>query len=219
MREAREIAMWFIKNNFDTPRNTFDGNMKLQKLLYFAQLINLAKYDEPLFSNDMYAFKNGTVVEDVRLEYKNHFSDFVKESSATELRLDPNALHTLDLTQKIFGELDARELSDLNHEQYSWKNAYTRSKRGDDYVKSLGKVSIESVRIQDLPKINQVIEAHQMISEEPQSFEVINGKRFYYNPFEITIDDELAANLLLYTNGESDSYTVYNDETAGLVVY
>ena len=30
-----DYAKWFLENNLDTPRNTFKGNMKLQKLLFF----------------------------------------------------------------------------------------------------------------------------------------------------------------------------------------
>ena len=44
-----DYTNWFLENNLDNPRNTYKGNMKLQKLLFFAQLISLAKNNKLLF--------------------------------------------------------------------------------------------------------------------------------------------------------------------------
>ena len=54
-----DYAKWFLENDLDTPRNTFKGNMKLQKLLFFAQLISLAKNNKLLFDEEFCAFENG----------------------------------------------------------------------------------------------------------------------------------------------------------------
>ena len=43
MKNVFDYAKWLMDNNLDNPRNTFKGNMKLQKLLFFAQLISPAK--------------------------------------------------------------------------------------------------------------------------------------------------------------------------------
>ena len=47
MRKAIDFAKYFIKEELDNPRNSFDGNMKLQKLLVYSNLINLALYNKP----------------------------------------------------------------------------------------------------------------------------------------------------------------------------
>lgn len=54
-----DYTKWFLENNLDTPRNTFKGNMKLQKLLFFAQLISLTKNNKLLFDEQFCAFENG----------------------------------------------------------------------------------------------------------------------------------------------------------------
>ena len=38
--EPKKVAEWFIQKNLDNPTNTFKGNMKLQKLLFFAYYFN-----------------------------------------------------------------------------------------------------------------------------------------------------------------------------------
>ena len=65
-----DVTKWFLENNLDTPRDTFKGNMKLQKLLFFAQLISLAKNNKLLFDDEFCAFENGMVMEKIRIAYK-----------------------------------------------------------------------------------------------------------------------------------------------------
>lgn len=77
MRDVYDFAKFFIKNGADSSPNTYDGNMKLQKLLVFADLANIAEYGEPLFGDQVLAFKNGCVVEKVRLRYKMIMLHFI----------------------------------------------------------------------------------------------------------------------------------------------
>ena len=42
MRDVYDFAKFFIKNGADSSPNTYDGNMKLQKLLVFAALATTA---------------------------------------------------------------------------------------------------------------------------------------------------------------------------------
>ena len=50
MKDVYEFAKFFIKEDADTTPNTYDGNMKLQKLLVLANLAHIAEYNEPLFN-------------------------------------------------------------------------------------------------------------------------------------------------------------------------
>lgn len=43
MRDVYDVAKYFIKNDADSFPNTYEGNMKLQSLLVFANMINVAK--------------------------------------------------------------------------------------------------------------------------------------------------------------------------------
>ena len=81
MRDVYDFAKFFIKNGADSRPNTYDGNMKLQKLLVLADLANIAEYGEPLFGDQVLAFKNGCVVEKVRLRYKNDYVAFKTDAT------------------------------------------------------------------------------------------------------------------------------------------
>lgn len=43
MRNVYDVAKYFINNDADSFPNTCEGNMKLQSLLVFANMINVAK--------------------------------------------------------------------------------------------------------------------------------------------------------------------------------
>ena len=92
--------------------------MKLQKLLFFAQLISLAKNNKLLFDEEFCAFENGMVMENVRLEYKNNLSKLLNYSGND---LSEDDLEILELTKNIYGSEDADTLSNMTHQFEYWK--------------------------------------------------------------------------------------------------
>ncbi|WP_261133052.1 hypothetical protein, partial [Bacillus sp. Marseille-Q3570] len=77
--KALDLAKWFIKHDFDKPKNTIEGNSKLQNLIYFSQLIHLAKNGDTLFNDKIYASENGSVIEPINKQYYD--KDFISEAS------------------------------------------------------------------------------------------------------------------------------------------
>ncbi|EOS7993968.1 SocA family protein, partial [Enterococcus hirae] len=127
MRNVKEYAKFFLqKGLIDTP-NTFDGNMKLQKLLFFANLINYSKHEDLLFKEDMLAFENGTVIEEVRQKYKNDYYSFMEEAKQFQANFSEKEYEVLNDTIKIFGRLSAKDLSNLNHEFDFWNIRFENS--------------------------------------------------------------------------------------------
>ena len=58
-----DVAKWFCSQGIIENLNSEEGNMKLQKLLFFAQLIYMAKHNgETMFEEKFNAFKNGMVL-------------------------------------------------------------------------------------------------------------------------------------------------------------
>jgi uncharacterized phage-associated protein len=217
--KALDIAKWFIRNGYDNPRNTWDGNMKLQKLLYFAQLIHLANYGDPLFDNPIFAYKNGSVVEEVRVTYRDNHELLIKQANEFEGDFTEEQLNTLKITAEIFGKIEPTELSELNHLHQSWKEAYQKSDTGFGYRrKELSEISVESLKKYDLDKISEILAAHQSAGQSGQKYEIVNGVKFYYNPGEITLTDEIIEQLEAF-QGDEKSYSIYLDKNIGLVIY
>ncbi len=69
MYTPRQIADYILTlSNAEIGELT--SNLKLQKLLYYAQGVHLAAFDAPLFEEDMVAWNYGPVVESVYKQYK-----------------------------------------------------------------------------------------------------------------------------------------------------
>lgn len=156
-----DYTKWFLENNLDTPRNTFKGNMKIQKLLFFAQLINLAKNKKLLFNDKFCAFENGMVMESVRLEYKNNLSNLLnykrKEFSKEELEV-------LELTKNIYGHEDADTLSNMTHQFEYWKKYLNLSNNEFDYKDKKKSVVPNKELEKELDNIKDVLDAYEIMN-------------------------------------------------------
>lgn len=219
---AIDIAKLFIKKGLDYPRNTLDGNMKLQKLVYFSQLIHLAKYGKPLFDDPIYAFKHGSVIENVRQAYQYNNNWLVNESMKFEEDLIEEEKESIELTERIFGNLTANELSELNHQQFSWKSSYDRSV--DDFFdyhhKEASIIDIERIIEHDIEKVQQLLLAFEVSKESKKHFIVINSITFYFEPDQTVLNDEILSELEEFTHDCTESiYTFYFDENLGLVIF
>lgn len=214
---AIEFAKWFINGGYDVPRNTLEGNMRLQKLLYFAQLIHLARYGKVLFSDPIHAFRNGLVIEDVRLRYKNDFLNLIREAQSSVFDFSHEEMATLKITVDIFGDCSVDELSRLNHLQHSWRTAFEASRNGNFHQKELAKIQIDDLMNDDLQNIRQVLNAYEMASVNDKYIEV-NGVRYYYNSAEIEINENLISQLKAFPAKET-AYSICCDESQGLIIY
>lgn len=107
------------------------SNLKLQKLLYYAQGISLALRDEPLFPDRIEAWDHGPVCPPVYGQYKTHGSnaipapvEFDPGSVSPEARDVMNEVHT------VYGQFSAWRLREMTHEEPPYKDHYRAGKKG-----------------------------------------------------------------------------------------
>lgn len=121
---ASQVARWFLAYNRVTEAEEgaeYISNLKLQKLLYYAQGCFLAVTDKPLFLDDIVAWQHGPVVECVYHEYKAngangiHFTDDFDFSEFTD---EENAL--LKEVYDTFGQYSAWKLRNMTHAETPW---------------------------------------------------------------------------------------------------
>ena len=100
--------------------------MKMHKLMYFAQRESLIRHNMALFYGVFYGWKYGPVLKEVRTAYKQ--GDFSHE-------FDEVSEETKDLLQFIlerYGSLSSWKLSSLSHGEFSWKKARQGLESGED---------------------------------------------------------------------------------------
>lgn len=225
MNKAINFAKWFIKNSKGFS-NSFEGNMKLNKLLYFSQLISLVKNNEPLFNDDLYAFKNGVVVESVRREYYYNYTQLKKDAELFEESFTKEEKEILEIGNDIFGHVDAKELSKLTHEHSCWNDYYNKSKNDNWYIKEESKIPVEDIVMnyqEDLNLVKEILFAYyenknSSNTNEIEKFIEINNVKYFYNPNEIKLDNNLR-DVLANFPAEDNAYSLYIDDNQGLVIY
>lgn len=141
--KAIDIAEYFIylssKDPIDEDENKnpiFEGitNLKLQKILYFAQAYFMVKTSQPLFEEKIEAWKYGPVVREVYAKYKENGSSpiFNKENN---FKLSIEDQRLMEAVWEIFGKHSASKLVDIVHHQAPWVDSYQR--RANNEIKAL----------------------------------------------------------------------------------
>lgn len=220
MKQAIECAKYIMSQRDSDFMNTFDGNMKLQKLLFFANMISLSENGELLYNDVIQAFENGCVIENVRLNYKNNFDNFKKEScNYLPSDFEQKDFDALNLTMKIFGSVTAKELSELTHQFDFWKKRYEDSKLPNGTYDSSKNIITREDMVSEIDKISVILNSFRESSNANYRTDTINGVIFSFeDDFNITSDIEK----ILYNFSKEamdSSYSVYLDNESGLVIY
>lgn len=122
---VQDIARWILsRNKFEEAfeGGDFISNLKLQKLLYYAQGSYLGLKDEPLFNEEIEAWTYGPVVPEVYHEYKGYGSKLIDTSEmifSTDV-IDPEDVKVLEEVYQVFGQYSASKLVKMTHEETPW---------------------------------------------------------------------------------------------------
>ncbi|MDR0853954.1 MAG: DUF4065 domain-containing protein [Clostridiales Family XIII bacterium] len=123
---ADQIANWFLAYNRQFEAS-FDGellsNMKLQKLLYYAQGSFLALEGYPLFRDKIEAWMHGPVVPSVYHRFSSIGSNGIdiSENGVEIPDLSDGETEILERDFEVFGRYSAWELRNMTHDETPWK--------------------------------------------------------------------------------------------------
>jgi uncharacterized phage-associated protein len=124
MIDCINAARYFIVRAYEDGIEAEMTNMKVQKLLYYSQSLYLALHDEPLFDEEIQAWRYGPVCPPAYRFY----SEF--EAKQLPIPTPEFLLEIPDENKKIleeiweyFGGYHAYRLSDMTHLEFPWKKA------------------------------------------------------------------------------------------------
>ena len=122
---ASDVARWFLWRNDAEMRagdSEYISNLKLQKLLYYAQGIYLALSGKKLFSDNLVAWAHGPVVVDVYHEYCSNGSRGIEynESLRPKEKYSKEERNVLEQVYNYFGQYSAWKLRNMTHEERPW---------------------------------------------------------------------------------------------------
>lgn len=119
--KAYDVAKVFLKLSKPEYGDVLT-NLKLQKLVYYAQGFHLALHNKPLFSEPIVHWEHGPVVEDLYHKLKTYTSkpvpvdnDFEPSSVFTD-----EQLALIADVNKVYGQFSAWKLRDMTHMESPW---------------------------------------------------------------------------------------------------
>ena len=144
MITALDVSEYFLKGLSEPDEGDIISNLKLQKLLYYAQGIHLTKYDEPLFEDEIVHWPHGPVVISVYKEYKIHgtqalpIPEVIKNISS----FSNTYKDSIRLTYNNYGRYSAWVLSQKTHQEDPWKNTNQDEIITKEAIKNFFKVEL-----------------------------------------------------------------------------
>jgi len=117
---ANFFISWSIRNG-----DSSITHLKLQKLVYYAQVWSLVWDKEELFSNEFKAWVHGPVCEELFQKYKDYGSS---EITIVDDRYNENVFSdyqraTLEQVWEMYGDYSGEFLREMTHSERPWKRA------------------------------------------------------------------------------------------------
>lgn len=121
---AEDVAKYFIwRTNQDEEYGDNITNLKLQKLVYYAQGFHLAWYEEPLFGDQIEAWAHGPVVRPLYFKYQTYGAKPIPTPEDFDpASLDQQTKAVLEEVYSVYGQFSAWGLRNLTHEEAPWQD-------------------------------------------------------------------------------------------------
>lgn len=180
--EAIKTAKWFLNSNPSLRNGYNDGNTKLNKLLYFSNLMFYSVKGENLVEEPFEKWDNGPVIREIYKNYRYNGLDCAG-NLYVDIK-DKEILQILHIVDFVYGDMSARQLSEESHKSSIWqdaeKNQYIDFSNIDEKEKKL---------------MTNLYETYANVDFQNLGTEKINGNKYYYDKRDIQMTDELILDL------------------------
>ena len=118
---AHEVAKYLV-SLVDEDAGDSISNLKLQKLLYYAQGGFLAVHDKPLFPEAIKAWEHGPVVPQEYHAFKEFGGGPIPVEQVDLTRYSPEVREVLDEVNSVYGQFTASKLRAMTHSEPPWRD-------------------------------------------------------------------------------------------------
>ena len=121
---VEQVVEWFLRYAEIVGCDDL-SNLKLQKLLYYAQSAHLAEFNgEPLFSDPILAWNHGPVVESIWRKYTKYGNVPIPADKEVDLSgvFEPTDETELEQVFELFGQYSPWALRNMIYKEAAWKN-------------------------------------------------------------------------------------------------
>ena len=137
MATVFDVADYFLAKT-DLHAGDAITNLKLQKLVYYAQGFSLALMDRPLFAEPFEAWQQGPVCPALHDKYQEHHNSSIPPALSPEKAKEAFNQEEIELLEEVYealGCFSPWKLRDISHQEKAWQNAYNCcGSRGSDII-------------------------------------------------------------------------------------
>lgn len=118
-----DVANYFLAQQSEEAGDLI-SNLKLQKLVYYAQGCSLGLFDAPLFPEALKAWVHGPVVPELYHAYKQYGSGPIPVPVDMDFSVfNAETRDLLDEVYTVYGQFSAWKLREMTHAEAPWKEA------------------------------------------------------------------------------------------------
>lgn len=136
---SEQVAKWFL--TYNNIRIVNDGasritNLKLQKLLYYAQGTYMAIMDKKLFNDPILAWRYGPTIERIYYMYRTNKNDGISFNEDFDLSsFDDETNAILEDVYNTFGQFSTWKLNEMSCNELPWKDTVQGKEINPDIIK------------------------------------------------------------------------------------
>jgi uncharacterized phage-associated protein len=117
---AKHVARWFL-NHADREAGEALTQLKLQKLVYYADAWFLANFDKPMISDEFEAWAHGPAIRSLYAKYREAGWDSLPPETGPMPPEEVNKF--LTSVYEEYGQYSAKKLEEMTHNELPWKDA------------------------------------------------------------------------------------------------
>lgn len=160
MGKVLDIAKYIVyQYEYQTGTQFENSELKLQKLMYLAQRESLCLRGKVLFETDIEGWKLGPVIPELRFYFEK---DYEPLKSIESSNLSDEDMYIINNVLAQYGMYEAWFLSNMTHDEISWKNSRKGLSENDNGSNVL---KISDI-IEDAKKIRQYDNTFDMYIDE-----------------------------------------------------
>lgn len=119
---CHDVAQYFLAQ-MDEDAGDLISNLKLQKLVYYAQGFALALHGRPLFPERIEAWTHGPVVPELYHEYRGYGPGPIPHPGEADFSIyDAQTRELLDEIYAVYGQFSAWKLRDMTRSEPPWRD-------------------------------------------------------------------------------------------------
>ncbi len=173
MLSANDVADFFLSSVDSEIDGDQITNLKLQKLLYYAQGLSLAILDRPIFQEKIFHWEHGPVVDVIYHQYKTHQKAPLPPTYIEPDKYQDDELYILNRVRSDYGQYSAWKLRNMTHQEQPWLRTYQGAEITIEAMRDFFKktVSVTSFNF-DLKRMRERVETTPIaIPQTIQNFE------------------------------------------------